>query len=93
LASDEPTAGIDIGSKGEVLRLVRALAAEGKSIIFISSELAELAAVSDRIAVMSGGRLVETIDKAELLNTTGDATELRAEQKLQLIVQRGGNNV
>ena len=90
---DEPTAGIDIGSKGEVLRLVRALAAEGKSIIFISSELAELAAVSDRIAVMSGGRLVETIDRTDLLNSTGDATELRAEQKLQLIVQRGGNDV
>lgn len=93
LIMDEPTAGIDIGSKGEVLRLVRALAAEGKSIIFISSELAELAAVSDRIAVMSGGRLVETIDKVDLLNSTGDATELRAEQKLQLIVQRGGNHV
>lgn len=93
LILDEPTAGIDIGSKGEVLRLVRALAAEGKSIIFISSELAELAAVSDRIAVMSGGRLVETIDKADLLNSTGDAHELRAEQKLQLIVQRGGNHV
>ncbi|MEO9299870.1 sugar ABC transporter ATP-binding protein [Devosia alba] len=93
LILDEPTAGIDIGSKGEVLRLVRALAAEGKSIIFISSELAELAAVSDRIAVMSGGRLVETIDKADLLTSTGDATELRAEQKLQLIVQRGGNHV
>lgn len=93
LIMDEPTAGIDIGSKGEVLRLVRALAAEGKSIIFISSELAELAAVSDRIAVMSGGRLVETIDKADLLTTTGDAAELRAEQKLQLIVQRGGNHV
>ena len=93
LIMDEPTAGIDIGSKGEVLRLVRALAAEGKSIIFISSELAELAAVSDRIAVMSGGRLVETIDRTDLLNSTGDATELRAEQKLQLIVQRGGNDV
>ncbi|WP_342027587.1 sugar ABC transporter ATP-binding protein [Pelagibacterium luteolum] len=90
LIMDEPTAGIDIGSKGEVLRLVRALAAEGKSIIFISSELAELAAVSDRIAVMSDGRLVETIDKTELL--TGDASQLRAEQRLQLIVQRGGNN-
>jgi len=93
LIMDEPTAGIDIGSKGEVLRLVRALAAEGKSIIFISSELAELAAVSDRIAVMSGGRLVETIDKADLLTNTGEATELRAEQKLQLIVQRGGTHV
>ncbi|WP_299641074.1 sugar ABC transporter ATP-binding protein [Devosia sp.] len=93
LIMDEPTAGIDIGSKGEVLRLVRALAAEGKSIIFISSELAELAAVSDRIAVMSGGRLVETIDKTDLLINTGDAAELRAEQKLQMIVQRGGNHV
>jgi ribose transport system permease protein len=92
LIMDESTAGIDIGSKGEVLRLVRALAAEGKSIIFISSELAELAAVSDRIAVMSDGRLVETVDKADLLSSTGDATELRAEQKLQLIVQRGGNH-
>ncbi len=92
LIMDEPTAGIDIGSKGEVLRLVRALAAEGKSIIFISSELAELAAVSDRIAIMSGGRLVKTIDKTELLSSTGDASQLRAEQKLQLIVQRGGNH-
>jgi len=93
LILDEPTAGIDIGSKGEVLRLVRELAAEGKSIIFISSELAELMAVSDRIAVMSGGQLVETMDKADLLGSTGDASELRAEQKLQMIVQRGGNHV
>ncbi|SFD11131.1 monosaccharide ABC transporter ATP-binding protein, CUT2 family (TC 3.A.1.2.-) [Devosia psychrophila] len=92
LIMDEPTAGIDIGSKGEVLRLVRELAAEGKSIIFISSELAELMAVSDSIAVMSGGRLVETVDKADLLSSPGDAAELRAEQKLQLIVQRGGNH-
>ncbi|MDB5622236.1 MAG: sugar transporter ATP-binding protein [Devosia sp.] len=92
LIMDEPTAGIDIGSKGEVLRLVRELAADGKSIIFISSELAELIAVSDRIAVMSGGRLSEPLDKAELTGTTGDAAELRAEQKLQLIVQQGGNH-
>ncbi|WP_299742971.1 sugar ABC transporter ATP-binding protein [Devosia sp.] len=93
LILDEPTAGIDIGSKGEVLRLVRELAAQGKSIIFISSELVELMAVSDRIAVMSGGRLVETIDKSDLLNSTGEATDLRAEQKLQLIVQQGGKHV
>ncbi|WP_309086668.1 sugar ABC transporter ATP-binding protein [Chelativorans sp.] len=87
LIMDEPTAGIDIGAKGEVLRLVRALAAEGKSIVFISSELAELIAVSDRIAVMAEGRLVEMINKSDLL--TGDS-ELRAEQKLQIIVQQGG---
>lgn len=91
LILDEPTAGIDIGSKGEVLRLVRELAAEGKSIIFISSELTELLAVSDRIAVMSGGSIVEVIPRSELLQ--GTTEDLGAEQKLQLIVQQGGRHV
>jgi ribose transport system ATP-binding protein len=84
LLMDEPTAGIDIGSKGEVLRLVRDLAAEGKSIVFISSELAELLAVSDRIAVMVSGKLTEIVERSAL---TGEAN---AEQSLQLILQRGG---
>jgi ribose transport system ATP-binding protein len=92
LILDEPTAGIDIGSKGEVLRLVRELAAEGKSVIFISSELAELMAVSDRIAVMSDGALVETIETTSL-TTVGGPAELKAEQRLQMIVQRGGADV
>jgi ribose transport system ATP-binding protein len=90
LILDEPTAGIDIGSKGEVLRLVRELAVEGKSIIFISSELAELLAVSDRIAIMTDGSLVTTIDRQALAANRDN--ELRAEQKLQLIVQRGGKH-
>ncbi len=89
LIMDEPTAGIDIGSKGEVLRLVRELAAEGKSILFISSELAELVAVSDRIAVLAGGRIVEIVDK-DTLAAPGDG--LGAEQRLQMIVQKRGQN-
>jgi len=95
LIMDEPTAGIDIGSKGEVLRLVRELAAEGKSILFISSELAELIAVSDRIAVMSGGCIVETFDRTWLIGSGDEADEsvnLGAEQKLQWILQRGGRD-
>ena len=91
LILDEPTAGIDIGAKGEVLRLVRELAAEGKSIIFISSELTELLAVSDRIAVMSGGSIVEIIPKTELFQ--GAAKGLAAEETLQIIVQQGGRHV
>lgn len=91
LILDEPTAGIDIGSKGEVLRLVRELAGEGKSIIFISSELTELLAVSDRIAVMSGGAIVEVISKRQLLE--GKAEGVTAEQKLQIIVQEAGRRV
>jgi ribose transport system ATP-binding protein len=92
LIMDEPTAGIDIGSKGEVLRLVRELAAEGKSIIFISSELAELLAVSDRIAVIAAGQLVEIADRMTLVGAAADAAELRGEQKLQMILQRGKQN-
>jgi ribose transport system ATP-binding protein len=90
LILDEPTAGIDIGSKGEVLRLVRELVAEGKSIIFISSELVELLAVRDRIAIMTNGSLVKTVDRYTLAADQDD--ELRAEQKLQVIVQRGGKH-
>ncbi len=89
LIMDEPTAGIDIGSKGEVLRLVRQLAAEGRSILFISSELAELIAVSDRIAVMAAGSIVDTFDKARLASD-GDGRD--AEQRLQMMVQERGRH-
>ena len=49
---DEPTAGIDIGAKTDILRLIRQLASRGKSVIVVSSEFEELLAVSDRILVM-----------------------------------------
>ena len=55
---DEPTAGIDIGAKTDILTLVRELAASGKSIIVVSSEFEELLAVADRILVMRDGRCV-----------------------------------
>lgn len=55
---DEPTAGIDIGAKTDILFLVRQLAGEGKSIIIVSSEFEELLAVCDRILVMRDGRWV-----------------------------------
>ena len=56
LVLDEPTAGIDIGSKSEIIRLVRELAANGKAILMISSELSELLTACDRIVVMADGR-------------------------------------
>jgi ribose transport system ATP-binding protein len=54
---DEPTRGIDVGSKAEIYRLMGQLAERGKSILFISSYLPELLGVCDRIAVMSRGHL------------------------------------
>ncbi|KQQ85653.1 sugar ABC transporter ATP-binding protein [Aureimonas sp. Leaf324] len=55
---DEPTAGIDIGAKTDILRLVRELASGGKSVIVVSSEFEELLAVCDRILVMRDGRCI-----------------------------------
>ena len=62
LILDEPTRGIDIGAKNEIYELLRQLADAGKSIIMISSEMAEILKLSDRIAVMSEGRLTGVID-------------------------------
>lgn len=59
LLLDEPTRGIDVGTKAEIYRLMGELAAEGKAIIFVSSYLTELLAVCDRVGVMSRGRLKE----------------------------------
>ncbi len=52
LILDEPTRGIDVGAKAEIQKLVRDLAAEGKSIVFISSELEEILRISERIVVL-----------------------------------------
>jgi ribose transport system ATP-binding protein len=65
LLLDEPTRGIDIGSKGEIFRLIDELANQGKSVIFISSYLPELMGLCDRIAVMRRGEVVATLDARE----------------------------
>ncbi len=57
LIFDEPTRGIDVGAKDEIYHLLNTLAAEGKSIIMISSELPEVLRLSHRIVVMSEGRV------------------------------------
>ncbi|MCA9187165.1 MAG: sugar ABC transporter ATP-binding protein [Pirellulaceae bacterium] len=57
LLLDEPTKGIDVGTKAEIYRLMGELAAQGKTIVFVSSYLPELLAVCDRIGVMARGRL------------------------------------
>ena len=58
---DEPTRGIDVGAKSEIYALVRSLAQEGRSIIFVSSELEEVQTVSDRILVMSKGAITKEL--------------------------------
>lgn len=62
---DEPTRGIDIGARRRIYRLVDELAAAGKGIVIVSSDLDELFETCDRIAVMSAGRLVDTFQRGE----------------------------
>ena len=62
---DEPTRGIDVGAKVEIYRLMQELAANGAAIIMISSELLEVMNMSDRIAVVYGGRIVRVFDRGE----------------------------
>ncbi|ALE93826.1 D-ribose transporter ATP-binding protein [Arthrobacter alpinus] len=65
LIFDEPTRGIDVGAKEEIYTLLNDLAAQGKSIIMISSELPEVLRLSHRIAVMCEGRLTGFLSNAE----------------------------
>ncbi|MBA3039810.1 MAG: sugar ABC transporter ATP-binding protein [Alphaproteobacteria bacterium] len=65
LILDEPTRGIDVGAKFEIYTIINQLAAEGKGILMISSEMPELLGTCDRIYVMNEGRIVAELTKEE----------------------------
>ena len=65
LIVDEPTRGVDVGTKAEIYALMRELAREGLAILVISSDLPEVLTISDRIIVMREGHLVGEISHAE----------------------------
>ncbi len=77
LLMDEPTAGVDIGTKSEILDLVRKIADSGKSVILVSSELPELLSVSDRILVLKDGHVSKSLNR----------DEIPSEEFLQLAIQ------
>ena len=61
---DEPTQGVDVGAKAEIHRLIRRLADEGAAVVMISSEVEEIVAESDRVAVMHEGRVTGILERA-----------------------------
>jgi rhamnose transport system ATP-binding protein len=65
LIIDEPTRGIDVGTKSEVHRLLSQLAGEGMGILMISSELPEVLGMADRVLVMREGRITAEIDRED----------------------------
>ena len=91
LILDEPTAGIDIGSKSEIIRLVRDLAMSGKGVLVISSELSELLTACDRILVMADGRAHQMLDRSDLDDpneANPDHALQAAERRLQIEIQK-----
>ncbi|CDX19211.1 Ribose import ATP-binding protein RbsA (fragment) [Mesorhizobium plurifarium] len=66
LILDEPTRGVDIGARGEIHRLIRALAADGMAVLVISSEPDELPDLCDRVLVMAEGRIVRELAGTDL---------------------------
>lgn len=81
LIIDEPTRGIDVGTKSEVHRLLSTLAQRGMAVLMISSELPEVLGMADRVVVMREGRLTATIDREQATqeNVMRAATQSAAE--------------
>lgn len=77
LLLDEPTIGVDIGAKTEIIDIVREMAESGKAVLVVSSELPELLALSDRVLIMHEGRLIK-----ELLRQ-----DIQTEEELQYAIQ------
>jgi ribose transport system ATP-binding protein len=66
LLLDEPTRGVDVGAKREIYQIMEKLAGEGTAILFVSSEMEEVLAMSDRVLVMHEGRLAGELKRSEL---------------------------
>jgi len=65
LILDEPTQGVDVGSKAEIHALMQSLAEQGLAIVMISSELPEILGMSDRIGVMHAGTIRHVLERDE----------------------------
>lgn len=89
LILDEPTRGIDVGAKYEIYTIIHELAAAGKAIIVISSELQEVIGLSDRIYTMCEGRISGEVSGDEL---TSEGAEELQEKLMRLMTDTGGRN-
>ena len=86
LIVDEPTRGIDVGAKSEIHNLISKMVREGKAVIMVSSEMAEVIGVSDRIIVMHEGEMTATLNRDEVTQdvimryATGEVQEAAPEK-------------
>lgn len=69
LVLDEPTRGVDVGSKMEIYKTIKKIAADGTSVLLISSEVDEMVDLSDRVIVLQGGRIIESVEGSDINNS------------------------
>jgi erythritol transport system ATP-binding protein len=89
LLMDEPSRGIDVGAKADVFRTMRKLSREGLGIIFATSDLDEVMALSDRIAVMSNGKLTAVFDRSEATEVKVVSASAKGHAPVERSVQSG----
>lgn len=77
LLLDEPTIGVDIGAKTEIIDIIREMANSGKAILVVSSELPELLALSDRVVIMHDGQIIREMARKEI----------KSEEEIQYAIQ------
>ena len=75
---DEPTAGVDIGAKGEIVKIIRKFSEQNGSVIFVSSELSEVMAVCDRVLIYKKGKIIDEMRHEDI----------ESEEVLQNAIQR-----
>ena len=68
LILDEPTRGVDVGSKLEIYKTIKKIAEDGTSVILISSEVDEMVDLSDRVIVLQGGKIVDSVEGCDINN-------------------------
>jgi ribose transport system ATP-binding protein len=95
LLCDEPTQGVDPGARAELYRLLRGLAADGRAVVVLSSDAVELEGLCDRVAVLSRGHLIATLDgddveEARITRTAVASTTTRARSAAAPRARRGG---
>jgi ABC-type sugar transport system ATPase subunit len=76
LLADEPTRGIDVGAKAEILKSLEDMAGQGLGLVMVSSELEEVAVTCDRVIVLAEGRMIGTLDRTEGDITTAEILHL-----------------
>ena len=93
LLADEPTRGVDVGAKADILVTLEKIVAQNRSLIIVSSELEEVVGLSDRVLVLSKGRVIDLLDSADQDISVATILHLIFDSITAPAESRGGDHV